>query len=49
MSWLKFSIASFVVLALTGCGGGGSTSTPGTGAAVSGISTPSTVSVVTAN
>ncbi len=37
------------VLPLAACGGGGGSSTPSGGAAVTGVTTPSSVSVVTAN
>jgi ABC-type glycerol-3-phosphate transport system substrate-binding protein len=38
-----------LVLPLAACGGGGGSSTPSGGAAVTGVTTPSSVSVVTAN
>lgn len=48
---MKFRLCLLLALALplAACGGGGGSSTPSGGAAVTGVTTPSSVSVVTAN
>lgn len=49
MSLIRLVVVPALAITLSACGGGGGTTTPSSGASVSGISTPSTVSVVTAN
>ncbi len=49
MSKSSIAVLALAIATLSACGGGGSSSTPSGGAAVSGVSTPSSVSVVTAN
>lgn len=46
---VRLGLLLALVLPLAACGGGGGSSTPSGGAAVTGVTTPSSVSVVTAN